>query len=61
MAGEGPTSGVTAMADKTLVAILSLGILAAIGWVLLPSAGVLFLLLFVLLAGVAVLNRIRGR
>jgi hypothetical protein len=55
-------SRVTAMAsDKTLGTIFSVGIVAVIGWILLPSAGVLFLLLFVLIAGAAVWNRIRGR
>jgi hypothetical protein len=49
------------MADKTLGAILGAGILAVIGWVLLPSAGALFLLLFVLVAGTAVWSRIRRR
>ncbi len=49
------------MTDKTLGTILSAGILAVIGWGLLPSAGVLFLLLFVLASGAALLSRIRGR
>jgi len=47
--------------DKTLGTILSAGILAVIGWALLPSAGALFLLLFVVVAGTAVWSRIRGR
>jgi len=49
------------MADKTFGAILGAGVLAVIGWVLLPSAGTLFLVLFVLVAGTAVWSRIRGR
>jgi len=61
VAEEGLTSGVAVMVDKTIGTIVSLGILAVIGWGLLPSAGMLFLVLFVFAAGVAVLNRIKGR
>ena len=61
MAEEGLTSGVAVMVDETIGTVVSLGILAVIGWGLLPSAGVLFLLLFVLASGAALLSRIRGR
>jgi len=58
VAEEGLTSGVAVMVDETIGTVVSLGILAVIGWGLLPSAGMLFLVLFVFAAGVAVLNRI---
>lgn len=46
--------------DKTVATILGAGIVAIIGWILLPTAGILFLILFVLIAGTAIWNRIKN-